>query len=342
MQNRIFSTSLLFTVTIFALLGAASLLGTTSTQARSTLAQSTPTPTPIPVTTCGQILDQAGEYVLTTDLDCSGTSGDYNGVTITANNVGFHLAGHTISSSDCDLGRNISGIAVAGGLSGVKIDGGTVIGFNDGVLLASSNSRVEGMTVKNACVFGIVVQGVENLVETNVVMGSGSDGIILSPASKAVIASNYSSGNKRAGVAISDFAQDNLIEKNILNNNGGTGEGYGVVVFNGTKNMIRNNAANNNDFAGIRISSAVNPMGEPNLSNTVMDNTVSGNSHVGIWIQADAAPSIIKLNTVLGNGDTDTLDELVSCGGNTWIDNIFRTDLVGGVPDGGPGAGCIR
>ena len=336
MRNKIFSTGLLFVITIFTLLAAMSPLGTASTQAQSALAE------PTPVTSCGQVLDVAGEYVLTADLNCSGMSGDYNGVTITASNVVFHLAGHSISSSDCDLNRNISGIAVAGGISGVKIDGGTVTGFNDGVLLASSNSRVEGMTVRNACAFGILVQGENNRVQTSVVTGSGSDGIILSPASGAVIASNYSSGNKRAGVAISDFAHDNLIENNILNNNGGTGEGYGVAVFNGTNNLIRNNAANYNDFAGIRISSAVNPTGNPNLSNKVIANTVSGNTHVGIWILKDAAPSIIRLNTVMGSGDTDMLDEFAGCGGNTWRNNIFKTDLAAGVSDGGPGVGCIK
>jgi parallel beta-helix repeat protein len=339
-RNKIISTHWLLTMTILALFGAASLLRTASTQAHPALAQ--PTPTPTQVTTCGQVLDQAGEYVLTTDLDCSGTPGDYNGVTITASDVVFHLAGHTISSSDCDLGRNISGIAVVGGITGVKIDGGVVAGFNDGVVLASSDSRVKGITVKNACLFGIAVQGENNRVETNVVTGSGSDGIMLSPATGAVIASNYSSGNKRSGVAISDFAHDNLIENNILNDNGGTGEGYGVAVFNGTNNTIRGNSANNNDYAGIRISSAENPNGNPDLGNKVIDNIVSGNAHVGIWVLAPASPSIVTSNTVLGSGETDMLDERTDCGTNVWLNNIFKTDLAGGLPDGGPGVGCIQ
>ena len=340
MRNRIFSTSLIFTITTFALLGAAPVLGTRSTHARARWPQATTSLTP--VTTCGQVLDQPGEYLLTTNLDCSGGEGDYNGVTITASDVNFHLAGHTIASSDCDTNRNISGIAVIGGLTHVKIDGGTIIGFNDGIVLASSDSHVKGMTVQNACVFGIVVQGSNNVVQTNVVTGSGSDGIILSPATRATISSNYSSGNKRAGIAVSDFADDNTIEKNILNNNGGTGEGAGIIVFNGTKTMIRYNTANNNDFAGIRIASVTNPQNEAGPLTTVMGNMVSGNANVGIWIQANAAPSSISGNTVFGNGDTDLLDEVYSCGTNSWLNNLFKTDLAGGVSDGGPQTGCIR
>lgn len=296
---------------------------------------------PTPVTTCGQTLSIAGEYVLSNNLNCAGTSGDYNGVTITASNVVFHLAGRTISGTDCDINRNIIGIFVAGGLSGVKIDGGTVKGFNDGILLSSSNSSVEGMTVRSACIFGILVGGENNRVETSVVTGSGTDGIILSPSRGSVITSNYSSGNVRAGIALSDFADNNTIENNILNNNGGGGEGYGVAIFNGTRNTIRNNAANYNDF-GVRIATAVNPAGNPNLSNKVVGNKVSGNSQLGIWIEDTAAPSIVRRNTVLGSGITDMFDESAGCDGNIWRNNIFMTDLVAGVSDGGPGVGCVR
>lgn len=335
MRNRFLSPGLSFVITILSVFAAMPLLATLPAEAQSDRCH------PTPVTACGQVLSAAGEYVLTTDLNCTGTPGDYNGVTITASNVVLHLAGHTISSSDCDLTRNISGIFVAGGITGVKIDGGTVNGFNDGIVLSSSHSAVEGMTVRNACEFGIAVQGEKNRVETNVVTGSGSDGIILSPATDTVISSNYCSGNKRAGVALSDGAHDNTIADNILNNNGGTGEGYGVAIFNGVNNVVRNNAANHNDF-GIRISSAVNPSGNPLLGNKVVGNTVSGNTKTGIWVEVAGAPSIVTLNKVRGSGETDMQDDSSRCDGNIWRSNTFKTDLVAGSPDGGPCAGCIR
>ena len=320
--------------TILALTAAMPLLGTAPAQAQTTCQ-------PAPVTTCGQVLDAAGEYVLVADLNCTGMPGDYNGITITASNVALHLGGHTVSSSDCDLARNISGIFVAGGVTDVRIDGGVVIGFNDGVVLSSSRSRVAGMTVKNSCVSGIHVQGEKNRVETNVVTGSGSDGIALFPASHSVISSNYSSGNKRGGVALSASAHDNTIADNILNSNGGGGAGYGVAIFDGTNNVVRNNAASYNGI-GIRVSLAVNPTGDPQLGNKILSNTVSGNSDTGIWIEANGAPSIVRRNKVLGSGDVDMLDDSAQCDGNIWRNNIFRTDVVAGLPDGGPCTGCIK
>jgi parallel beta-helix repeat protein len=303
--------------------------------------QAQPQCQPTPVTACGQVLDAAGEYVLTADLDCTGTPGNYSGITITASDVVLHLGGHTVSSSDCDTAREISGIFVAGSITDVKIDGGGVMGFNDGVVLSSSLSRVAGMTVKNSCVSGILVQGEKNRVETSVVTGSGADGIILSPASDSVIRSNYCAGNKRSGVALSANAHDNTIADNVLINNGGTGAGHGVAVFNGANNVIRDNDASYNDV-GIRISSAVNPTGDPQLGNKVVSNTVSGNTHTGIWIEADGAPSIVRLNSVLGSGDVDMLDDSAACAGNIWKKNIFETDVVAALSDGGPCTGCIK
>src|SRR5262245_4571807 len=133
-----------------------------------------------PVTVCGQTLSAPGEYVLTGNLACSGA---VSGVIITASNVVFHMAGHTISNTTCDLSQTFGGIFVQGGISGVQIDGGTVSGFNDGIILSSSTSRVKGMTVTDACVFGIAVSGKNNRLERNVVTKSGLDGIGLGQAS---------------------------------------------------------------------------------------------------------------------------------------------------------------
>jgi len=302
-------------------------------------AVSAQTPMPVnPADGCDQTLSVPGEYVLTGNLPCTGS---VSGVRIASSDVTFHLAGHTISNETCDDSQTFAGIFVEGGFSNVEVEGGTVRGFNDGIILSSSNSRLRGMTVQNACTFGIAVQGANNRVLTNVVTGSGSDGIMLSPASGALIAANYCTGNKRAGVALSASADNNLIVKNILNGNGGSGEGYGVAIFNGTRNVIRNNAANYNDV-GIRIASAVNPGGSPALRNQVFDNTVSGNSHLGIWVQEEGSPSVIKFNRVLGSGDADMFDDSPGCGANVWRRNTFLTDLMAGLPDGGPGAGCIR
>ncbi len=284
-----------------------------------------------PVTTCGQTLAAPGAYILAADLDCSGTLA--SGVNITASNVIFHLAGHTLSSTDCSQTQTVYGIFVVGGITNVRIDGGTVKGFTDGIVLSSSNSRVRGMTVTSACLFGIAVQGQNNQVDTSVVTLSGLDGIGIGAASGTHIVSNDISGNVRVGVDISNFSNNNFVQNNIINNNGIVAhEQGGVAIFNGTNNLVANNALNNN-FSGIEIESP---------GNIVRDNTVNGSVDTGIFITTFGSPSTVKHNTVLGNAFVDMLDDGSTCNGDLWRKNTFQTDLAGGVSDGGPGAGCIR
>ena len=285
-----------------------------------------------PVTACGQNLDVAGaSYILTVDLDCSGTL--TSGINITANNVFFHLAGHTIASTDCDVTKSIGGVVVSGGVSGVRIDGGTVRGFNDGIALGSANARVSGVTVTSACVFGIAISGTNNQVDTSVVTLSGLDGIGIGAASGTHILSNDISGNNRVGVDISNFSDNNFVQNNIINNNGIVdGEQGGVAIFNGTNNLIANNSLSHN-FQGIEIESP---------GNVVRDNTVSGSVNTGIFITSVGAPSTVKLNTVLGSGFVDMSDDGSKCNGDIWRKNTFQTDLAGSASDGGPGVGCIR
>jgi len=312
-QNRYFTSMFVATVAALLLLAASPARALT------------------PVTTCGQPLNSPeGQYVLTADLNCTGTFA--SGIDISASNVVFHLAGHTIASTDCDLSKDINGIFVHGGISGVRIDGGTVRGFNDGIVLSSSNSRVRGMTVTSACLFGIAVQGQNNQVDTSVVTLSGLDGIGIGAASGTHIVSNDISGNVRVGVDISNFSNNNFVQNNIINNNGIVAhEQGGVAIFNGTNNLVANNALNNN-FSGIEIESP---------GNIVRDNTVNGSVDTGIFITTFGSPSTVKHNTVLGNAFVDMLDDGSTCNGDLWRKNTFQTDLAGGVSDGGPGVGCI-
>jgi parallel beta-helix repeat protein len=282
-----------------------------------------------PVDHCGQSLYQSGEYILTTDLDCSGTI--TTGIDITASNVTFHLAGHEIASTDCDLSKDVNGIFVHGGLSGVRIEGGTVHGFNDGIVLSSSASSVSAMKVTKACLFGIVVQGSGNQVDTSVVTLSGLDGIGIGPSGGNHIVSNDVSNNVRVGVEISNISNDNVVERNIINSNGIVAhEQGGIAIFNGMGNRLLNNALNNN-FEGIEIESP---------GNTAIGNRVSGSLDTGIFILG-GSPSVVRGNSVFGSTLVDMLDDQAACGTDTWRGNDFQTDLVHDVPDGGPKKGCL-
>lgn len=283
-----------------------------------------------PVTICGQLLASAGEYRLMNDLNCTAPSGDFDGVRISASNVVFHLGGHTISSSVCDQTRNITGIFVGGGITNVTIDGGSVFGFNDGVVLSSSNSLIKGVRVTQSCMSGVHVQGSNNRVEKVTATGNG-DGVSVLNGVSTVVRANYLTGNTRTGVAISGNSLVTLVEDNIIDNNGSVG-GYGVAVFNGSDSTIRDNAVNYNRN-GIFLSA-------PN--NTVRNNTINGSTDVGISITPLGSPSDIRRNTVLNSGGTDMTDDSPGCGANTWRNNTFVTDLVNGVPNGGPNVPCLR
>ena len=124
-----------------------------------------------------------------------------------------------------------------------------------------------------------------------------------------------------------------LPKNNVSNHNGFTGEGYGVVIWNGTNNIIQNNVTNNNNF-GIRLSGQGR--------NKVLNNSVSGNTGVGIWLTEIESGTRVLRNTVLGSGEIDMLEDSVGCDSNIWQNNTFQTDLVAGVPNGGPWVPCLQ
>src|SRR6266850_1145063 len=124
------------------------------------------------VDTCGQQLSAPGNYHLTGDLSCS-----TDGVVITASDVSFTLAGYTISGvssrDSCDVDQPQLGVRVEPGTSNVRVSGGTVTGFVDGVMLYGSNSRVSAMTITNNRVFGITVSSDGNTVHSNILRRNG-------------------------------------------------------------------------------------------------------------------------------------------------------------------------
>ena len=279
----------------------------------------------MPVDHCGQTLAKSGTYVLTTDLDCSGTFA--NGINVAASNIRFHLGNHTLSSADCDLTKTIYGIFVPGNVSNVNLDGGKVRGFVDGVVLSSSKSRISAMTVTEACQFGIAVQNDRNVVTTSRVNHSGVDGIGLLFATNTRIIANDISDNLGNGVGLSGSSH-NFVAFNILSRNTASG----VLISGESFNTVANNEFDIN-FDGIELE---------DTDNTVQQNTIRGSLDVGIYLAGSASPAHITHNAVLGSGLSDMSDASPSCALNKWISNIFETDLVSGVSDGGPGRGCIR
>jgi parallel beta-helix repeat protein len=283
------------------------------------------------VTYCGQELSEPGDYHLASDLGpCSG-----HGVVITASDVRLTLAGHTLSGlSDAGSCAPQIGVDVRNPATNVRVGSGTVTGFADGVSL-TGGSRASALRVLDNCGLGILVAGTGARVDTTLVSGS-VDGIALCNATEALVTSNDILGNSHYGVLVScgQGADDrNQILQNILRENGlPTGGGGGIGVFSGEEHRIAGNHVIDN-FAGINVVTSA--------GTTIEDNTVNGSSDAGIVLTTGAEQTTVSGNAAFQNGLVDLQDDSVDCGSNAWTLNLFETDVVAGLPDGGPGAGCI-
>ena len=283
-----------------------------------------------PVSACGTVLSTPGSYHLTGNLGpCPG-----HGVEITATNVTLDLRGFGItgasSPSSCNLDVPQHGIMISNG-TGVHVTNGTVKNFVDGVVAA--NARVSAMTVLDSCVFGISMFFNGGIAEDNTVMRSGSDGIVLSQTSGSMVRGNEIIASHRYGVILPDTANGNTIRDNVFTANGvAAGEGGAILVGFGNGNQIINNQANDN-FNGIILRT----------NDNLVDGNMAGSNHsFGIVVDVvGAARNRIQNNSAAGNGFTDLSDANGGCGSNIWLNNSFATDIVAGVSDGGPAAGCI-
>lgn len=288
-----------------------------------------------PVDHCGQELSQPGDYHLTQDIGpCTG-----HGVVITASHVRFTLAGHTISGvsspTSCDTENPQTGVDVRSPATNVRVSGGTVTGFNDGISL-SRNSRVTAMRVIDNCVWGVLVPGASQ-VDTSVVSGSGFDGIGLCGAQDALVTANEVTRSGRYAVSMScDVGANdrNRVVRNILRDNGAPGgDGGGIAVFTGNDHRIVGNAVSEN-FLGIFLITT--------NGSTVRDNTVNHNRDGGIVLTDGAHGTVVRANTAYSNARVDLQDDNPGCGTNEWARNLFQTDAVAGSPNGGPPQPCIQ
>lgn len=287
----------------------------------------------IPVTACGQTLSAPGLYQLTGNIGPCPS----NGVNITSSNVTFDLGNFTISGDPaiCSTSIVYDGISVSGPVSGVVIMGGTVASFNDGVDLGFvTDSAVKGVVVKDACFFGIAVGNSQKIkLNGNLITGAGLDGVEIGGTSAQItVKGNSILSNLRFGVLVE--TDHNKIMGNKINNNGVGGQGGGVDILVGDRNKIAGNSVSNNNNFGILLDTN---------RNVVKSNSVNGNVQSGISVGTlGASKNKITSNTATGNGLVDLEDVNPACDSNTWTGNTFATDLVAGLPDGGPGTGCIQ
>jgi parallel beta-helix repeat protein len=231
---------------------------------------------------------RCGETITTdTTLDSDLMSCPGSGIVIGADNLTLDLNGHTLEGTGGG-----AGIDNSAGHDGVRIEQGTVTGFDAGILLiGASGNRVQNLTISDNAGAGIaLIQSSRNRVEHNSASANGFDGIFLFDSStRNVVRKNSTSGNGIAGIAVLDGSNDNRIEHNVAASNGVDGIGLGGVAG----NRIESNSARGNGVVGIVLEAA--------NGNRVKKNLVSGNDLFGVILSGSDANHVVA-NVAAGNG----------------------------------------
>jgi hypothetical protein len=215
-------------------------------------------------------LDKAGEtYILTADINATGTC-----FVVLADRITLDLAGYTVTGS----GSPSSGIWDNGGArTSTVVKNGSIKGFRlDAISLGTSTRSTIRAVTASENGLGMII-GPASLVKECIVQRNGGHAIIIGDGGQ-VEGCNIG-GNVGFGV---DGGQRTLVTRNIVKNNG-----FGGIRV-GENSTVTHNTSSENGVDGIGV-------GPRSL---VTSNTANDNGQDGI--QA-ACPSTITHNTALGN-----------------------------------------
>lgn len=176
-------------------------------------------------TACGVVISTTGCYNMTTSLVDASSGGDC--IEITAANVYLNLTGISITGAGVSSTGN--GIHVTSTGSGATIVGGSVSGFDVGIL---AEARV--------------------LLEAPSVEGNNSDGIRLNNAAASKIVAPTSGSNGGNGVTITASNSYTLVNPDVSSN-----RGSGIEVNTSSGGDITDATANTNTLSGITLNSSI-------------------------------------------------------------------------------------
>jgi parallel beta-helix repeat protein len=269
-----------------------------------------------PITACGTAITTPGtagspaQYILTTNLSC--TSSD--GIDIQASYVKVNLNGYRITGPGTVPATygNYYGILVnssGGRLTGVVITGpspalSSIQSFSYGIELDNvDNSTVQNVVLSNN-LYGLstdllsgagggnTVTGLKVL--TNTVTLNGQNGIALFTSTGSTVSGNITAGNGTAG----------------------SSPNGGIMIWQGSNNLVTLNNADGNVVDGIDIYASSN--------NNVTWNWASGNGNAGILIFSPSDSNTLSHNSAEGNINFDLGDYDVSCGTDSWFADWFN------------------
>jgi len=199
------------------------------------------------------------------------------------------------------------------------------------------NARIEGCLIGGNFV-GVYAFSTTNLAFTNNTVQDNKYGIRLEASNNNLLSANEFVGNELAifvrgsdnvlrdnRVARSTFgainvdgtagsANNNLIEANVLADNGG----YGIAMWRAKNCAVRGNNVTRNEV-GITLT-------DESDNNIIDGNTVTCSGGNGIAIVGKSSSNIVKGNVAIGNGDgVNTFDLLDSSVNNVWQNNMYVT-----------------
>lgn len=232
--------------------------------------------------TCGQVL--IVDTVLHEDLVCGSTS---DALVIGADNVTLDLAGHTISGPGA-YATTLAGVRVAR-QAGVRIEKGTITGFQAGVVLdEATQSVVTKLTVHHNDQGINLAGGSGHLVEKNDLYGHGRDAIRLGLSSGNEVSKNTVTNNV-FGIGVADLSSDNVVDKNNLRGN----RDFAIAVFAGaSNNLVQNNDVVGTTVDGIQVNADTS-------GSSLVKNFVSTSGRDGIHVEALSTK--ITKNTAIRN-----------------------------------------
>jgi parallel beta-helix repeat protein len=235
----------------------------------------------------GIIISETSAHIVVARVELHGASLDRNGLYF------YNVA--NVIVRDCRISGYLNGIS-AFGSSNLEFTNNTVTRNGYGIVLETSDSnklianRFDGNTE-----IGIFVRASSNLVKDNSATGNGFGGINV---------------DGTAGPA-----NENQLEGNIVSDN----EVYGIGVWRGGHNVLKQNKVTHNKIVGIMLT-------DQSTNNTIEANIVSNNTGSGITLIDGSSGNTIRGNMARGNGDGinyfDLYDAVL---GNIWQNNTYDT-----------------
>jgi parallel beta-helix repeat protein len=265
---------------------------------------------------CGQTITR--DTRLTADLaNCPAT-----GITIDANNVTLDLNGHTIDGA----GRE-TGVVIAAGRRGVRVSGGTISEFVDGlhVFAGGAHTLLGDLTATRNADFGILVEDSSDTLIADNRATHNTWGILLARSHGNTVTRNTASGNGAdTGILLFDETDDTVADNQVEDNDTGI-----TLIGGGADNAVLRNRVTLNAGSAIDVSTS---------GNLIEANRSHDNGHGVVLAGAAANDNVVRDNVITATGRSNPEPGGL---GITIADGASRNRVERNVVTGGAGPAIV-